>query len=52
MEQKNTFKRWRDINKIHCIYMESNTGSAGAIAKAMTYGLTRNSFDYFWVLGR
>ena len=35
---------------IHCIYMESNTGSAGAIAKAMTYGLTRNAYDYFWIL--
>ncbi|HUP13009.1 MAG TPA: glycosyltransferase [Niastella sp.] len=37
-------------NKIHCIYMESNTGSAGAIAKAMKYGLSKNEFDYFWVL--
>jgi GT2 family glycosyltransferase len=37
-------------NSIHCIYMESNTGSAGAIAKAMTYGLTRNAYDYFWIL--
>jgi GT2 family glycosyltransferase len=37
-------------NNIHCIYMESNTGSAGAIAKAMTYGLTRNAYDYFWIL--
>ncbi len=37
-------------NRIHCIYMDSNTGSAGAIAKAMKYGLANNSFDYFWVL--
>jgi len=37
-------------NNIYCIYMESNTGSAGAIAKAMTYGLTRNAYDYFWIL--
>ena len=37
-------------NSIHCIFMESNTGSAGAIAKGMTYGLSQNAFDYFWIL--
>ena len=37
-------------NNIHCIFMESNTGSAGAIAKGMTYGLSQNAFDYFWIL--
>jgi rhamnopyranosyl-N-acetylglucosaminyl-diphospho-decaprenol beta-1,3/1,4-galactofuranosyltransferase len=37
-------------NNIQCIFMESNTGSAGAIAKAMTYGLTKNAFDYFWII--
>jgi len=35
---------------IRCIFMESNTGSAGAIAKAMTYGLAKSTFDYFWIL--
>jgi rhamnopyranosyl-N-acetylglucosaminyl-diphospho-decaprenol beta-1,3/1,4-galactofuranosyltransferase len=35
---------------IHCIYMESNTGSAGAIAAAMQFGLQQNAYDYFWVL--
>jgi GT2 family glycosyltransferase len=37
-------------DNIRCIFMESNTGSAGAIAKAMTYGLEKNTFDYFWIL--
>jgi rhamnopyranosyl-N-acetylglucosaminyl-diphospho-decaprenol beta-1,3/1,4-galactofuranosyltransferase len=39
-------------DSIHCIFMESNTGSAGAIAEGMTFGLTHteNAFDYFWVL--
>ena len=37
-------------NSIHCIYMESNTGSAGAIAKGMTYGLEKSAYDYFWIL--
>ena len=35
---------------IHCIFMESNTGSAGAIAAAMKYGLSCNEYQYFWVL--
>jgi GT2 family glycosyltransferase len=30
--------------------MESNTGSAGAIAKGMTFGLARDAYDYFWIL--
>lgn len=34
----------------HCIFMESNTGSAGAISKAMKYGLSKSAYDYFWVL--
>lgn len=37
-------------NNIHCIFMQSNTGSAGAIAKGMTYGLSQNAYDYFWIL--
>src|SRR5688572_32048206 len=37
-------------NNIHCIFMESNTGSAGAISKGMTYGLAKNAFDYFWIM--
>lgn len=37
-------------NNVHCIFMKSNTGSAGAIASAMNFGLANNSFDYFWVL--
>jgi len=37
-------------DSIRCIFMESNTGSAGAIAKAMTYGLAKSTFDYFWIL--
>lgn len=36
---------------IHCIFMESNTGSAGAIAASMKYGLSGdNEYQYFWVL--
>jgi rhamnopyranosyl-N-acetylglucosaminyl-diphospho-decaprenol beta-1,3/1,4-galactofuranosyltransferase len=35
---------------VHCIFMESNTGSAGAIAAAMKYGLNNNEYQYFWVL--
>jgi rhamnopyranosyl-N-acetylglucosaminyl-diphospho-decaprenol beta-1,3/1,4-galactofuranosyltransferase len=37
-------------NNIHCIFMESNTGSAGAIAAAMNYGLKLEECQYFWVL--
>jgi GT2 family glycosyltransferase len=37
-------------NNIHCIYMESNTGSAGAIAAAMNHGLKVKECQYFWVL--
>lgn len=37
-------------NNVHCIFMESNTGSAGAIAAAMSYGLKNNECQYFWVL--
>jgi GT2 family glycosyltransferase len=37
-------------DNIRCIFMGSNTGSAGAIAKAMTYGLAKSAFDYFWIL--
>jgi rhamnopyranosyl-N-acetylglucosaminyl-diphospho-decaprenol beta-1,3/1,4-galactofuranosyltransferase len=37
-------------NNIHCIYMESNTGSAGAIAAAMNHGLKAKECQYFWVL--
>lgn len=35
---------------IHCLYLDSNTGSAGAIAVAMQYALSLNAFDYCWVL--
>lgn len=37
---------------IHCIFMDSNTGSAGAIAAGMKFGLTNihNAYDHFWVL--
>ena len=39
-------------NRIHCIFMDNNTGSAGAIAAGMDFGLTNNhkKYDYFWVL--
>lgn len=39
-------------DNIHCIFMDNNTGSAGAIAAGMTFGLenTQNKYDYFWVL--
>lgn len=35
---------------IHCIFMDNNTGSAGAIAAAMNYGLKLKECQYFWVL--
>src|SRR5690349_2261872 len=37
---------------IHCIFMDNNTGSAGAIAAGMEFGLqqTQTGYDYFWVL--
>jgi rhamnopyranosyl-N-acetylglucosaminyl-diphospho-decaprenol beta-1,3/1,4-galactofuranosyltransferase len=37
---------------VHCIFMDNNTGSAGAIAAGMTFGLTHShtKYDYFWVL--
>jgi GT2 family glycosyltransferase len=37
-------------DNIYCIYMESNTGSAGAIAAAMEFGLQSAQYDYFWIL--
>jgi rhamnopyranosyl-N-acetylglucosaminyl-diphospho-decaprenol beta-1,3/1,4-galactofuranosyltransferase len=37
-------------NNIHCIFMDSNTGSAGAIAAAMNYELENKDCQYFWVL--
>jgi rhamnopyranosyl-N-acetylglucosaminyl-diphospho-decaprenol beta-1,3/1,4-galactofuranosyltransferase len=39
-------------DNIYCIFMDNNTGSAGAIAAGMTFGLTHNlnKYDYFWVL--
>ena len=39
-------------NNIHCIFMDNNTGSAGAIAAGMNFGLTsiHHTYDYFWVL--
>lgn len=48
-----TFEYLKTIDgrdSIHCIFMESNTGSAGAIAAAMKYGLNSNEYQYFWVL--
>ena len=41
---------WQDKENIHCLYMDANIGSAGAIARAMEYGLTLDAFDYFWIL--
>jgi rhamnopyranosyl-N-acetylglucosaminyl-diphospho-decaprenol beta-1,3/1,4-galactofuranosyltransferase len=37
---------------IHCIFMDNNTGSAGAIAAGMEFGLKQiqTTYDYFWVL--
>ncbi|MBO9198833.1 MULTISPECIES: glycosyltransferase [Niastella] len=39
-------------NNIHSIFMENNTGSAGAIAAGMEFGLSNieDQYDYFWVL--
>jgi len=37
-------------NNIHVIFMESNTGSAGAIAAGMNYELKNKTCQYFWVL--
>ena len=37
-------------SNIHCIFMNSNTGSAGAIARAMEFGLLHGTYHYFWVL--
>ena len=56
VDNKSTDGTWEYLqslqgnDRIQCIFMESNTGSAGAIAKAMTYGLTKNAFDYFWII--
>jgi GT2 family glycosyltransferase len=37
---------------VHCIFMDNNTGSAGAIAAGMEFGLTNmhKAYEYFWVL--
>jgi GT2 family glycosyltransferase len=40
----------KDRPSIHCLYLPTNTGSAGAIAHAMKVGLTLGTFDYFWIL--
>jgi rhamnopyranosyl-N-acetylglucosaminyl-diphospho-decaprenol beta-1,3/1,4-galactofuranosyltransferase len=39
-----------DHERIRCLYMNSNVGSAGAIAAGMEYGVTLKQFDYFWIL--
>ncbi|WP_276482101.1 glycosyltransferase [Paraflavitalea pollutisoli] len=36
--------------QIHCLYLDANVGSAGAIAEAMRYGLKQDQYDYFWIL--
>jgi GT2 family glycosyltransferase len=45
-------RSWHGRNNIHCIFMETNTGSAGAIAAGMEFGLTNiyDKYDHFWVL--
>lgn len=40
----------KDQPGIGCLYLDTNTGSAGAIASAMKLGLTLADYDYFWIL--
>lgn len=40
----------QEQENIHCLYLDANIGSAGAIARAMSYGLTLSAYDYFWIL--
>lgn len=37
-------------DNIKCLYLPSNSGSAGAIADAMRYGMENGQYDYFWIL--
>lgn len=37
-------------HNIHCLFLNSNVGSAGAIAYGMKYGLTLKEPDYFWIM--
>ena len=37
-------------DQIHCLYLDSNVGSAGAIGEAMRYGLATGNYEYFWIL--
>lgn len=43
-------KTLKDQSNIGCLYLDTNVGSAGAIASAMKFGLSQADYDYFWIL--
>lgn len=43
-------KTLQHLDNVKSMYMESNLGSAGAIARAMKFGLDLQDYDYFWIL--
>lgn len=43
-------KTLKDQSNIGCLYLDTNVGSAGAIASAMKLGLLQADYDYFWIL--
>ncbi|AXY75551.1 glycosyltransferase [Paraflavitalea soli] len=40
----------KDQPNMGCLYLDTNVGSAGAIASAMKLGLGLADYDYFWIL--
>ncbi len=43
-------KTLKDQSNISSLYLDTNVGSAGAIASAMKFGLSQADYDYFWIL--
>jgi len=39
-----------DGNKIKCIYLKNNIGSAGGIALGMELAMSAGEYEYFWIL--
>jgi rhamnopyranosyl-N-acetylglucosaminyl-diphospho-decaprenol beta-1,3/1,4-galactofuranosyltransferase len=40
----------REEKDVFCIYLPSNIGYAGGIAQGMSYALSTDDYDYFWIM--
>lgn len=47
---KEYLRTLEEQESIKCIYLDRNTGSAGAIAGGMQYALHEGGYDYCWIL--